>query len=103
MAESNASDFILSLIGELDETTTKKNVQNALDKISKSVTVKSNSGKGSGKDPIVKLYNKEDLEKQRINFISTVDNVEKEIRRLYQPIDGKINITGIQDATGAVV
>ena len=103
MAESNASDFILSLIGELDEATTKKNVQNALDKISKSVTVKSNSGKGSGKDPIVKLYNKEDLEKQRINFISTVDNVEKEIRRLYQPIDGKINITGIQDATGAVV
>ena len=65
MADEN---FILTLVGRLDEKETKKNVQSALDNISGSVNV-NNKGKSG-----ITVFDKADLEAQGRKYLESAND-----------------------------
>lgn len=83
----NTSEFLLSLVGTLDEATTKKNVQNALDKISTSVSLKSNKAKNK-----ITVFDKEQLEKDGIAYLKDVKNIESQLSELFKNIGTSFSV-----------
>lgn len=73
------NDFILSLIGTLDEATTRSNVQNALDKISTSVSLKSNKAKNK-----ITIFDKTQLEKDGVAYLNSAKDIESQVSEIFK-------------------
>lgn len=66
--------FILTLVGQLDEKNTEDNVKNILSKINKSIN-ESNLNK-------IKIFDKDDLDKQGSVYITGLENIREQILEL---------------------
>ena len=94
MADEN---FVLTLVGRLDEKETKKNVQTALNNISGSVNVN-----GSGKSGIT-VFDKADLEAQGRKYLESANNIKDQLIKMFDPTGTKnldIKIDEIFDNQG---
>lgn len=76
MADEN---FILTLVGRLDEKTTKKNVQDALNNISGSVKVNNKNGSA------ITVFDKRDLEDQGRKYLESANNVKEQLLKMFDP------------------
>ena len=76
MADEN---FILTLVGRLDEKTTKKNVQDALNNISGSVKVNNKNGSA------ITVFDKRDLEDQGRKYLESANNVKEQLMKMFDP------------------
>lgn len=76
MADEN---FILTLVGRLDEKTTKKNVQDALNNISGSVKVNNKNGSA------ITVFDKHDLEDQGRKYLESANNVKEQLLKMFDP------------------
>lgn len=83
------NEFILSLVGSLDEATTKKNVQNALDKISSSVSLKSNSKAAKN---AVTVFDKKELEKEGIAYVDAAKDINHQLYNLFKDMGTKFDV-----------
>ena len=94
MADEN---FVLTLVGRLDEKETKQNVQRALDNISGSVNVN-----GSGKSGIT-VFDKADLEAQGRKYLESANDIKSQLMKMFDPTGTKnldIKIDEIFDNQG---
>ena len=94
MADEN---FVLTLVGRLDEKETKKNVQSALNNISGSVNVN-----GSGKSGIT-VFDKADLEAQGRKYLESANDIKSQLMKMFDPAGTKnldIKIDEIFDNQG---
>lgn len=94
MADEN---FVLTLVGRLDEKETKKNVQSALDNISGSVNV-NNKGKSG-----ITVFDKADLEAQGRKYLESANDIKSQLMKMFDPTGTKnldIKIDEIFDNEG---
>lgn len=94
MADEN---FVLTLVGRLDEKETKKNIQSALNNISGSVNVN-----GSGKSGIT-IFDKADLEAQGRKYLESANDIKSQLMKMFDPTGTKnldIKIDEIFDNQG---
>lgn len=76
-------EFILSLIGELDEGKTKANVQKALENVSKNVSLKSNS---KAVKNAITVFDKEQLEKDGIAYLKSAKDIESQLSQMFKGV-----------------
>ena len=96
MADEN---FILTLVGQLDEKTTKTNVQNSLDNISKSVTMNTSAKNGNK----IQVFDKSDLEQQGRKYLASASNIKDQLQKMLDPQNIKgldIKIDELFDSQG---
>lgn len=80
MADEN---FILTLVGRLDEKTTKKNVQDALNNISGSVKVNNKNGSQ------ITVFDKQDLEDQGRRYLESAKDIKEQLMKMLDPTGTK--------------
>lgn len=83
MQMADGNEFILSLIGELDEGKTKANVQKALENVSKNVSLKSNS---KAVKNTITVFDKEQLEKDGIAYLKSAKDIESQLSQMFKGI-----------------
>ena len=87
--------FILTLVGQLDEDGTQKNVESVLKKINKSIN-ESNINK-------IKIFDKDDLDKQGSAYITGLENIREQILKLLKLDENTgVSIAKIFDDNGAI-